>query len=388
MRIVTEVLQMRETEPMTTPAERAALRAAADDLFGSLASEQATRATMVSPAGVDERLWLELGEKGLGVLGLHIPAAYGGAGQGFTELAEVLAAAGTALACVPLLSSAVLTTYALLRSADEEACARVLPAMIAGTARGALAVHEDSAGWSLDPGATRAVRAGPAWYLSGTKAYVVDGGSAHLFVVSAQAAEGPSLFVVAPGARGILRDAMSALDLTRPLSRVTFEDTPAVLLGQPGTALRVLREVVQLASVAIAAEQAAIAERVLHSAVDHARTRIQFGRAIGSFQAVKHRCADMAIAVETARAVAAYGVRAAAGAGSLATAAPLAKAYCSDALFAVAAANIQIHGGIGFTWEHPAHLYFKRAKADYLYLGDPVAQRRALATELSVAAAP
>jgi alkylation response protein AidB-like acyl-CoA dehydrogenase len=369
---------------LTTPAERAALRAVADDFFRSGATEAATRAAMASPPATDERLWEQLGEQGLGVLGVHVPEEYGGAGQGFADLAEVVAAAGAALACVPLLSSAVLATYALLGSGDGDACAQVLPAMIDGTSRGALAVHEDNSGWSLVPQAATAVRAGQHWRLSGTKAYVVDGGSAHLLLVSALTAEGPSLFLVGPGTDGVRREAMPALDLTRPLARVTFEETEARLVGRAGAASRVLSEVMLYASVAIAVEQAAIAERVLRGATDYARTRIQFGRAIGSFQAVKHKCADMAIAVETARAVAAHAVAAADGAGSLAAAAPLAKAYCSDALLAVAGANIQVHGGIGFTWEHSAHLYFKRAEADYLYLGDPVAHRRALATELGL----
>jgi alkylation response protein AidB-like acyl-CoA dehydrogenase len=374
---------------MIDNAERDELRTMLGKFFTSGASESAVRSVMTSADAVDDALWRRLGDQELGVLGLHVPTEYGGAGHGLGELAVVLAEAGASLACVPLLSSAVLATTALLRSGDKDACGRWLPAMVAGTSRAALAVHEPERRWDQTPISCTATRTGDQWTLTGLKSYVLDGAGADLLIVSASTTEGPSLFTVNASAPGVERTALAVLDLTRPMAGIGFDATPATLLGTPGDAASVLEYVFRIGCVALAAEQVGAAERILDTATEYARTRIQFGRPIGSFQAVKHRCADMLVAVAMARGVVAHAIAAADGiddgADELAVSAAVAKSYCSEALFDVAAGNIQVHGGIGFTWEHSAHLYFKRAKSSALLFGDPAAHRLALAGYLGAA---
>ena len=169
------------------------------------------------------------------------------------------------------------------------------------------------------------------------------------------------------------------------LARLEFADTPAVLVGRDGDAGPGLERALQLACVALAAEQVGGAQKVLDMAVEYAKVRVQFGRPIGSFQAIKHKCADMLLEVESAKSAAYYAAWAAAeDSDELPVVASLAKSYCSEAYFHAAAENIQIHGGIGFTWEHPAHLYFKRAKSSELLLGDPSYHRELLAQRIGI----
>jgi alkylation response protein AidB-like acyl-CoA dehydrogenase len=368
---------------MIDRSERNELQDMLRKFFGSHSPESAVRTAMASATGIDEDLWRRLGDNELGVLGLHVPVEHGGAGHGIGELAVVLTEAGRSLACVPLLSSAVLATTALLRSGDDAACGRWLPAMVSGTARAALAVHEPNRSWDVHHPACIAVGTEDRWTVTGTKTYVIDGAGADVLIVSASTPDGTRLFAVDPGG-GVAESLMPALDQTRRLATLTFNAAPATPLGAPGGADDVLDHVMRIACVALAAEQIGAAEAVLATASEYARTRIQFGRAIGSFQAVKHRCADMLVAVSTARSVAMHAVMAADTGDDLPTAAAMAKSYCSQAFFDVAAANIQVHGGIGFTWEHSAHLYFKRAKSDALLFGDAAAQRATLATLLGV----
>jgi alkylation response protein AidB-like acyl-CoA dehydrogenase len=175
------------------------------------------------------------------------------------------------------------------------------------------------------------------------------------------------------------------LDLTRKLARLTFDGTPAQLIGEEGTGWAVVEQALRLGAVALANEQVGGSQRCMEMSVDYAKERIQFGRPIGSFQAVKHRCADMLVQVEMAKSAAYYANWcAAAGDADLALAAPMAKSYCSEAYFRIAGDTIQVHGGIGFTWEHPAHLYFKRAKSSELFLGDPLHHRKQLARQLQL----
>jgi alkylation response protein AidB-like acyl-CoA dehydrogenase len=204
-------------------------------------------------------------------------------------------------------------------------------------------------------------------------------------LVAARAEEGLSLFAVEGGATGLTRTPLATMDQTRKQARLEFAGTPATLVGRAGDAAPGLEKTLQLACVALAAEQVGGAQRVLDNAVDYAKNRMQFGRPIGSFQAIKHKCADMLLEVESAKSAAYYGAWAAATDDEeLALASSLAKSYCSEAYFHCAAENIQIHGGIGFTWEHHAHLYFKRAKSSELLLGDPAYHRELLAQRLGI----
>jgi alkylation response protein AidB-like acyl-CoA dehydrogenase len=214
---------------------------------------------------------------------------------------------------------------------------------------------------------------------------VIDGGTAQLILVVARTDDGLSLFAVDAAASGLTKAGLPTFDQTRKQARLSFEGTPARLVGAAGEGEAVLAKTLQLAAVALSAESVGGAQRCQDMAVEYAKTRIQFGRQIGSFQAIKHKCSDMLVEVESARS-AAYGAASAAAEDSddLPGASSLAKAYCTDAFFHTAAESIQIHGGIGFTWEHDAHLYFKRAKSSQLLLGDPSYHRELVAQLLEI----
>lgn len=288
---------------------------------------------------------------------------------------------GRALLCAPYLSTAVLAAQSLLASGDETACRDLLPGIAEGSTIATLAVAEDDGRWEPDGIAVRARREGAGWLLDGTKSYVIDGHLAGLLLVAARAPGGLALLAVDGAAPGLVRTALPALDQTRRLARLEFAGTPARLIGAAGAASAALSRALDVAAVALAAEQLGGAQRVLEMSVAHAKVRRQFGRPIGGFQAIKHKCADMLVAVESARSAVLH----AAGTAdeypaALPAAASLAKAYCSDAYFHAAAETIQIHGGIGFTWEHDAHLYFKRAKSSQVLLGTPAQHRARLAS--------
>jgi alkylation response protein AidB-like acyl-CoA dehydrogenase len=200
-------------------------------------------------------------------------------------------------------------------------------------------------------------------------------------LVAARTANGVSLFAVEAGADGMGVDPLNSMDQTRRPARVSFADTPAVLLGEDGLGWETLRVVYDRALAALACEQVGGAQAALEMTVEYVNMRQQFGRPIGSFQAIKHRCADLLVEVESARSAAAYASPAvAAGADDASVAASIAKVYCSQAYFHAAAECIQMHGGIGFTWEHPAHLYFKRAKSSEALFGWPAQHRDRIAT--------
>jgi alkylation response protein AidB-like acyl-CoA dehydrogenase len=221
--------------------------------------------------------------------------------------------------------------------------------------------------------------------VSGTADIVLDGAGADLVLAAARTEAGPSLFAVTGRDSALLALPLATLDQTRKLARLRFERTPAALIGPAGSAAAPLQRTADLAALYLAAEQLGGAARVLSDAVEYARTRVQFGRAIGSFQAIKHRCADLLIEVESARSVVYHGLWAAArDAGTLPVAASLARSVASDAYQRAAAESIQIHGGIGFTWDHPAHLYLKRAKSSQLLLGSPARHRARLAGHLGL----
>ncbi|MFF3679145.1 acyl-CoA dehydrogenase family protein [Streptomyces sp. NPDC002120] len=336
----------------------------------------------------------------VGAAALAVPQEYGGLGCGAPEVGVVTAELGRALSPVPYLGSAVLTVRALLASGDREACARHLPGLAEGTVVGALAWAETPAGgsgtgrggWEAADTATRAVPDGAGWLLTGSKSYVLAGPAEPALVlvfavIGSDPAPDPApgsppgqgngrlgLFeLTAPPAAFIVR---STLDRTRPLAELTLDRTPARLLSTDGAA--VLARVRDLACTALAAEQVGAAARALEVTVRYAKDRIQFGRPIGYFQAVKHRLADMHTAVETAGALA----HAAAAADAPPRLAAAAKSACSQAYAYVAGEMIQLHGGIGITWEHPAHEFFKRAHGSALLFGSPAAHRARLAADL------
>ena len=248
-----------------------------------------------------------------------------------------------------------------------------------------MAITEESGRWEPDAVEVAATGSGDDWTLTGTKSYVLDGATADLLLVTARTPAGISLFAVSADATGLTRTSLGTLDLTRKQARVEFAGTPARLVGTDGQAAALLTAVLDVAAIGLAAEQVGGAARVLEMSVEYAKIRVQFGRPIGSFQAIKHKCADMLLEVESAKSAAYYGLWAVAtDSDEVPMVASLAKAYCSDAYMHCTSENIQIHGGIGFTWEHPAHLYFKRAKTDQLLFGDPTYHREQLAQRVGI----
>jgi alkylation response protein AidB-like acyl-CoA dehydrogenase len=374
---------------------RRVVRAFLDDM--SPVSE--VRRLMETAEGYDPSVWDVIAGQ-LGLPGMAVPERWGGSGFGILDLVLVFEEAGRSLLCAPLLASAVLAAGALLCSGDEDACDEWLPALAAGEVIGTLAVCEDG-GWWDEAGVAlvAAPASGGSWSLDGTKSYVVDGLAAGLLLVAARTAEGVGLFAVAGDAPGLGREPLGVMDLTRKLARLTFSGTPARLVGEVGAGWTPVERALALAAAALGAEQVGGAQQCLDMTVAHARTRVQFDRPIGSFQAIKHKCADVLVAVEEARSAAYYAgwaadralASGAAGAGGdpaawdeCLLAASLARAACSPAYLRAAGECVQVHGALGFTWEHDAHLYLKRAKASSLLFGDPAYHRDLLGRRLGL----
>jgi alkylation response protein AidB-like acyl-CoA dehydrogenase len=361
----------------SSAAELAQLRDSVRDFLAAKSGEQRVRAAIETERGYDEDLWRQMAEQ-LSLPGLALPEEYGGDGFGFTELQVVLEELGRALTPSPFFASVVLAAGAILATGDEVAAKAYLPGIASGKTTATLAVAESAGLWSFDQLTTTArPAAAGGWLLTGSKQFVIHGATADLLIVAAHTEQGPAFFAVQPGnpaGTTLTRTGLKTLDLTRPMAALQFTDTPATLIGAAGAAGPALDAVLDRAMTAVAAEQAGAARACLEASAAYARERHQFGRPIGSFQAVKHKCADMLVKVELAQAAATEAARAAAGdtdAAPLPQAAAVAHAVCSESLMFAAAENIQVHGGIGFTWEHPAHLYFRRAKASQLMFGGP-----------------
>ncbi len=364
--------------------EQDELRASVRRFLAEKSPETEVRRLMDTEEGYDPAVWSQMADQ-LGLQSLTIPEEFGGSGFTYVELLVVLEEMGAALLCAPFFSSVALAANALLTSGDDEAKKSYLPGIASGETIATLAITEDNGKWDFSGIECRAEKKGDGWVLNGHKMFVIDGHVASLIIVAARTAAGVSLFAVQGDAPGLTRTSLPTMDQTRKQARLEFSDTPAALIGTDGGAEPGLTKTLDLAAVALAAEQVGGAQHVLDASVEYAKTRIQFGRPIGSFQAIKHKCADMLLEVESAKSAAYYAAWAAAeDSDELPVVASLAKSYCSEAYFHSAAENIQIHGGIGFTWEHPAHLYFKRAKSSELLLGDPSYHRELLAQRIGI----
>jgi alkylation response protein AidB-like acyl-CoA dehydrogenase len=347
-------------------------------------SEAAVREQMETERGFDPAVWSGMAGQ-LGLQSLVIPEVFGGQGFSQVELSIVLEEMGRSLLCAPYFSTVVLAVNCLLQAGDEDAKRTLLPGIASGETIATLAFSEPSGRWDSAGIEATARNDGRAWRIHGTKLYVLDGHIADVVLVAARTAAGVSLFHVAGDADGLTRTPLATLDPTRKQARLEFEGAPATLIGSDGSGSRVLSTVRDLAAVSLAAEQVGGAQRCLEMSVAYAMERVQFGRPIGSFQAIKHKCADMLLEVESARSAAYYaGWCAFERSDELPAVASLAKACCSDAYVHAASENIQVHGGIGFTWEHPAHLYFRRAKSADLLLGDSTYHRELLAQRIHV----
>ncbi len=336
------------------------------------------RAMMEDPRGFTDDVWERMA--GLGWTALPFPEEHGGLGQGFVALAILLAEMGRVVSPGPYFSTVVLFGCAVLEAGTEAQRKEVLPGICEGALRGTLAFDEHPARWEPAGVAVEARSDGSAGFrLLGRKRFVPDGLTAQRFVVAARAPDGEvGLFLTEPDGRGIEASALASMDATRKVADVAFDGTPARRLGDGGWP--VIERVLRRAWVGLAAEMLGGAERVLEVSVAYAKDRVQFGRPIGSFQAVKHRAADMLLEVESLRSAAYYAAWAVERDHPDASlAASMAKAYASEAAPRVAAGGIQIHGGIGFTWEHDLHLYFKRAKASEAAFGDAAWHRERMA---------
>jgi alkylation response protein AidB-like acyl-CoA dehydrogenase len=364
--------------------EQEALRTAVRRFLDDKSPETEVRRLMETTEGYDPAVWKQAAEQ-LGLQGLAIPEEYGGSGYSYVELIVVLEEMGRALWCAPYFSSVALAANLLLSAGDEAAKKAYLPGIAAGTTIVTVALAEASGRWDEEGVQLAASGSGSSWTLNGEKMYVLDGHTADVVLVAARTPAGVSVFAVDKGAAGFEATPLTTMDMTRKQARLSFANTPARLIGADGAGWDAIAKMLDLAVVALAAEQVGGAQKVLDMSVEYAKVRVQFGRPIGSFQAIKHKCADMLVEVESAKSAAYYaGWAAAEDNDELPVVASLAKSYCSEAYFHAAAENIQIHGGIGFTWEHPAHLYFKRAKSSELLFGDPTYHRELLAQRIGI----
>ncbi|ORV86594.1 acyl-CoA dehydrogenase family protein [Mycolicibacterium iranicum] len=357
--------------PATAQAasELDSVRTAVREFLARASPSSTVRALMDTERGYDDTVWRQMANE-LGLHGIAVPERWGGAGAGMPELAVVFEEMGAALLCSPFFATVALALQALLSSNDESAVEEFAPALLDGSRVATLVLNGTLDAW--DPGAVTIAgsQSDTGYRLSGSAPLVLDGYTADLILVAANTVKGTSLFAVDAMAPGLEREPLRTLDRTRKVARLRFDNVSARLIGADGEAAAGLARTADLALVALAAEQLGAAQRCLDTAVAYAKERIQFGRAIGSFQAIKHRCADMLLLVEGARS-AVFHASNAADDRDRALAASVAKVACSEALLHVALDSMRIHGGIGFTWEHDAHLYVRRAKSAELMFGDP-----------------
>ncbi|OBF92157.1 acyl-CoA dehydrogenase [Mycobacterium sp. 852002-51163_SCH5372311] len=357
------------------------LRSVVRDYLTATSPRETVRKLMSTDTGYDEPSWRQMAGE-LGLHGIAVPERWGGAGAGVTELAVVFEEMGRALLCSPFFATVGLASQAVLSSGDDAAAERFVPGFVDGSTTATLILNGRLDAW--DPAAVtcRADRDGTGYQIHGEAPLVIDGHTADVVLVAAGTSAGISLLAVSAESPGLRRTPLAGLDRTRKLARVEFDGARADLIGPDGGAENFLARTSDLAVIALAAEQVGAAQRCLDMAVDYAKNRIQFGRPIGSFQAVKHRCADMLVRVEGARSAESHAAEAA-GTDDLPTAASVAKLVCSEAFLQVALDNMHIHGGLGFTWEHDAHLFVRRAKATQLIFGDPDYHAQRLATLVS-----
>jgi alkylation response protein AidB-like acyl-CoA dehydrogenase len=366
--------------------EQELLRSTARKFFENEVGSDTVRRLMETPEGMSPELWAKLAEQGW--LGLVFPDQYDGMGLGLVDLVVLMEEMGRAVVPGPYFSTVLLGGLAILEAGSEAQKKEWLPKIAAGDKRVALAWMEPSA--QLGPAGVTlgAVEKGGRYTLSGTKLFVHDAHTADAVVVAARTrpgsgADGVSLFLLPRGAKGLEVTLLPTMDQTRKLCEVTLADVTVgadALLGAAGSGWAPLARVLDRATVALSAEMCGGAQKVLDMTVEYAKIRQAFGRPIGSYQGVKHRAADMLVDVENSKSITYYAAWALdEGSPEAPLAVSMAKAYVSDAFRRVSAAGIQLHGGIGFTWEHDLHLYFKRAKGSEFTFGDATHHRERVA---------
>ncbi len=356
-------------------AEQDEFRAAVRRYLADRSPTTEVRRLMATEAGWDRAAWQAMNAE-LGLCAVRIPETHGGHGFGFAEHCIVLEEMGRALFCAPYFASTVLGAGSLMHGASTEEQAALLPGIASGATVATLAAAEDDGQWTAEAVQTTATRRADGWRLNGHKSFVLDGHTADLLLVLARAPgstgrTGLSLFAVQPDAPGLQRRPLATMDATRKLARLSFEETPAQLLGTEGEAADAFDRVMVEACVCLANEMVGGAARLREDALDYAKMRVQFGKPIAAFQSMKHKQADMLLEVELAKSAAYYAAGALDDADDDAAAvASLAKAGAADTYLQTAVHAVQIHGGIGFTWDQDTHLWFKRGKSSEVLFGD------------------
>lgn len=356
-------------------SEQEEFRTSLRRFLGERSPTKEVRRLMETETGFEPAAWHKLNAE-LGLTAVRIPEVYGGQGFGFGELGIVLEEMGRALLCAPFFSTAVLATGAILNAGTEAEKQALLPSIASGDTIATLAWVEDPAHWDAAATKMTATPSGKSFKLDGHKSYVLDGHTADLIIVLARAPgssgdAGLSLFTVKGDAKGLERRNLKVMDPTRKLARLDFKGVEATLLGEAGGAAAPFARTMVEAAVCIANEMAGVAERLREDSLEYAKMRVQFGRAIASFQSMKHKHADMLVDVELAKSAAYYAAAALDdGDDDIVAVASLAKAAASEAALQTGIHAIQIHGGIGFTWDNDTHLWFKRAKSSEVLLGD------------------
>lgn len=349
--------------------EQKQFREVVSRFFHDKSPTSTVRELMKSPIGYDPVVWKQLCDE-LGLAGIHIPEAYAGSGFGPVELGIVMEEQGKTLLCAPYFASPVMAGYAILIAGTVEQKQSLLPNIANGNTIAALAITEQKGAWDEDDIKLSATESEGHYVLNGRKRFILEGGNAQLLVVAGRTKKGVSLFTVdISEAQDISITPREAMDETRKIFEIEFNKTKAYLLGEEGNAK--LPEIYDAILVAFSNEMIGGAQALLDATLEFIKMRVQFGRSIGSFQAIKHRCADLYLEVELAKA-AVYQAAEKLSTGESATdIASLAKAVASETFLKAAAECIQLHGGVGFTWENDTHLWFKRAKSSEVFLGTP-----------------
>ena len=364
--------------------ERSALREAMHRLMRDANSEEDVRKVMESEPGFDPGLWRQLAE--MGITGLIIDENYGGSGVGPMELEAIMEEAGAALLCGPLLASSVIAAELLRALGDDDLNTTLLPAIASGETIATAVLTGDAGSWDLEDVAITATEESGQWLLDGRGNYVLHGQNADVFIVIAKADAGLQAFEVAANAGGIEVSTLPTFDRTLRLAAIGFNRVTANKVSATNDIPIAVQSAVNMGLVALAGEQAGGTQKVLDQTVEYAKTRIQFGRQIGSFQAIKHMAADLLVETESAISAARHAAAVLAEEGSNKDeankdeankdeAVSLAAFACADAYVKAAADSVQMHGGIAFTWEHSAHLYLRRARAGAQLLGNSTKHR-------------
>jgi alkylation response protein AidB-like acyl-CoA dehydrogenase len=376
--------------------EQEMIRDTAASFLAEVSDSESVRRAMATELGYEPELWQRIcGE--MYWQAIHIPEEFGGMGLGYVEVVAMMEQMGRHLLCSPFFATVCLAGNALLVAGSEEQKTRWLGQLCESGLTATLAFNGGSARWDADSITATWRRDGDTCVLNGDYRYVIDGHSADLLVVAAreegsQGEAGISLFLLDANSDGLTRQWLPTMDQARKQAALELRDVTVsvdALMGEAGQAWHALSTVLDLAAIALAAEQVGGCQRLLDMTVEYTGERVQFNRTIASFQAVKHKAADMMLQTEVARSAIYYAACVAQEAledgplaAELAEAASVVKSYCSDAYFAVAGDSLQLFGGVGFTWEYDVHLYFKRAKSSEQMLGNGSLHRERLAASL------